>query len=67
MAVDWVEMFREADSLSAAHAIETNCRTLDLFHVACAVILHSDAFASFDQRQRSVAARAGLQVVPETS
>lgn len=39
------------------------CRTMDIFHVACAVEIGATAFISFDDRQRSLAAHAGLQVV----
>lgn len=39
------------------------CRTMDIFHVACAVEIAATAFISFDERQRSLAAHAGLQVV----
>lgn len=39
------------------------CRTMDIFHVACAVEIAATAFISFDERQRNLAAHAGLQVV----
>jgi predicted nucleic acid-binding protein len=39
------------------------CRTMDILHVACAVEIAATAFISFDERQRSLAAHAGLQVV----
>lgn len=41
---------------------ELGCRTLDIMHVACAVLLAPDWFVSFDPRQKQLAARAGLRV-----
>lgn len=38
------------------------CRTLDILHVACATVLNSDAFVTFDDRQRKLAEHAGLRV-----
>lgn len=46
----------------SAHTPELGCRTLDIMHVACAVLLAPDWFVSFDGRQRELAAKAGLAV-----
>lgn len=46
----------------SAHTTELGCRTLDIMHVACAVLLAPDLFVSFDARQKQLAARAGLTV-----
>lgn len=43
---------------------KTGCRTLDILHVACALQLAPAAFLTFDDRQRQLAARAGLRVLP---
>lgn len=43
------------------------CRTVDIFHVACAVQLDPTCFVSYDSRQRKLADHAGMRVVPETS
>ena len=40
------------------------CRTMDILHVACALQLAPERFISFDERQRVLAARAGLHVLP---
>lgn len=40
------------------------CRTFDILHVACALQFSPTQFASFDQRQRSLAKHAGLAVFP---
>jgi predicted nucleic acid-binding protein len=39
------------------------CRTMDVYHVACAVQLGPQHFISFDERQRTLATSAGLNVV----
>lgn len=38
------------------------CRTMDIFHVACALEIAATEFLSFDQRQNALAAHAGLNV-----
>jgi len=38
------------------------CRTMDIFHVACALQLGADLFLTFDERQRSLAKFAKLSV-----
>lgn len=37
------------------------CRTLDILHVAFASLLRPRAFVTFDERQRALAAHAGLE------
>jgi predicted nucleic acid-binding protein len=61
---DWAQAWTKADELSAHHAHHVNCRTLDTLHVALAMILGFREFASFDERQRSLATAAGLRVRP---
>jgi predicted nucleic acid-binding protein len=41
-------------------------RTLDVLHVAAALLLEAKILASFDERQRRLAASVGLKVLPET-
>lgn len=38
------------------------CRTLDIFHVACALEIGATEFLSFDQRQNALASHAGLNL-----
>jgi predicted nucleic acid-binding protein len=38
------------------------CRTMDIFHVACAVEIAATEFMTFDSRQRSLALAAGLNI-----
>ncbi|MBI4625293.1 MAG: PIN domain-containing protein [Verrucomicrobia bacterium] len=54
----------EAESLSKAHTVQLNVRTLDLLHVAAARLLGAREFWTFDRRQRALAHAAGLKVGP---
>ncbi len=38
------------------------CRTMDIFHVACAVEIGASEFLTFDRRQSTLAAHANLKV-----
>lgn len=57
-------VFERAENLSVQYAASTMCRTLDILHVASALTIGCGEFASFDQRQRTLAAEAGLAVLP---
>ncbi|MFM8360829.1 MAG: type II toxin-antitoxin system VapC family toxin [Verrucomicrobiota bacterium] len=61
---DLPEVYREAEKLSAHHAIRTGVRSLDVLHVAAALVIGAQRFASFDRRQRETASQAGLRVLP---
>ena len=41
---------------------ETGCRTMDILHVACAMQIAPLTFVSFDERQRTLARKASLNV-----
>jgi predicted nucleic acid-binding protein len=58
------EVHDRAAQLSARHAAEIGCRTLDIFHVAVALIIGTPEFVSLDDRQRELAKREGLKVKP---
>ncbi len=63
-ACDLMAVFARAESLSAAHAVTTKCRSLDTLHVAAALETGGREFASLDTRQRAMAQAAGLRVLP---
>jgi predicted nucleic acid-binding protein len=63
VAVSWPEVFATAEALSAAHGVDTLCRSLDILHVALALELGATEFCTFDLRQSRMAAAAGLVVV----
>ena len=62
--VEWTNVFRRADELSAKHAERAGQRTIDLLHVAIALEDDAEIFLSFDNRQRRLARAAGLKVKP---
>jgi len=58
------ELHRKARQLSDRHTPSLGTRTLDLLHVAAALLLEAKVFFSFDDRQRKAAASEGLKVKP---
>ncbi len=63
-AADEKAVYAEAESLCDQFTATAGVRTLDLLHVAFARILGRTEFLSFDTRQRSLAALAGLTALP---
>jgi predicted nucleic acid-binding protein len=55
---------QKADELSAGHSAILGCRTLDIIHVAVAVVIGAKEFVTFDARQAAMAKQAGLTVKP---
>jgi predicted nucleic acid-binding protein len=53
-----------AEKLSSSHSAILGCRTLDLIHVAAAVVIGAKEFVTFDGRQGAMAKQAGLTVKP---
>jgi len=62
--IAWPDVCLEAETLSAAHTVSTLCRSLDILHVALAVVLGASEFCTFDLRQARMAKAAGISVVP---
>jgi len=52
----------EAERLSASHSEKLGTRSLDILHVAAAVVLGAKEFHTFDARQSKLAKAAGLKV-----
>jgi len=55
---------QKAKELSAGHAATLGCRTLDIIHVAAALVVGAKEFVTFDHRQAALAKAAGLTVKP---
>jgi hypothetical protein len=55
---------RKAEELSAGHSATLGCRTLDIIHVAAALVLGAKEFVTFDGRQGALAKKVGLTVKP---
>jgi len=53
-------IFQKAEELSAKYAAETLAWSLDILHVAAALVIGARQFITFDKRQAALAAKAGL-------
>lgn len=56
------DITREAERLSAQHSERIGTRSLDILHVATAVVLGIPEFLTFDRRQAALARAAGLRL-----
>ena len=61
--LNWVDVFRRAETVSKEHSFAMGVRSLDLLHIASALILNADDFLTFDDRQLASARKAGLRIV----
>ena len=57
-------IWQEALSLSRRYSRNFGTRTLDVLHVATALILEADVFFTFDKRQRKLAKAIHVPVLP---
>ena len=62
VTVAWPEVLLEAERLSAGHSETIGTRSLDILHVASALVLGAEQFVTFDTRQGTLARAAGLRV-----
>jgi hypothetical protein len=58
------QLHQKARQLSDRHTPTLGTRSLDLLHLAAALLLEAEVFFSFDDRQRKAAASEGLTVKP---
>jgi predicted nucleic acid-binding protein len=63
--LDQTDHYGRARDLSKKFTPELASRSLDILHVAAALLLKATAFASFDAKQRILAERAGLKLTPK--
>jgi hypothetical protein len=57
-------LYPEAHRLVTHFSSRAAYGTLDILHVAAAMILRADTFLTFDKRQAALATTAGLRVEP---
>jgi len=62
--LDSTEHYAKARELSKRYTPHLSCRSLDILHVAGALLLKAEEFASFDERQRQLAEKVGLKLLP---
>jgi len=60
---DPVDVYSRAESLSRRYTSILGARSLDILHVAAAVVLDASAFVTHDDRQARLAKAAGLRVI----
>ncbi|HYR59202.1 MAG TPA: hypothetical protein VEO95_11250 [Chthoniobacteraceae bacterium] len=60
---DWTDAVRTACELSAEHSLKVTMRAMDLFHVAIAIEVATEALVSFDNEQCALAKAAGVPVL----
>ena len=60
----WGKLVREAESLAEHHTPVIGARSLDILHVAAALVLGATEFCTFDTRQGKLAKAAGMHVQP---
>jgi hypothetical protein len=52
---DWIETLKLAEELSARHTVTLGSASVDLWHVASAILLEADTFWTFDKDQSALA------------
>jgi predicted nucleic acid-binding protein len=62
--VSATDLHAKARAMSDRYSPTVGTRSLDLLHVAAAVLLKTDTFFSFDERQRQAAKGEGMEVKP---
>jgi predicted nucleic acid-binding protein len=62
LTLDMDSAIDRARRLSSTYTDRLGTRGIDLLHVACALLLESEVFLTFDQRQSALAKAEGLQV-----
>jgi predicted nucleic acid-binding protein len=67
VALDMDAAMDRARRLATAHTDRLGTRAIDLLHVACALLLESELFLTFDQRQSGLAEAEGLRASSDGS
>lgn len=58
------EAWEKALDLARRHSAKLGTRTLDLLHVAAAIVLRAEVLYTFDDRQRKLAHAERLRILP---
>ena len=61
--LNWIDVFRRAEELSKRFSSRSGSRSFDLLHVASCVLIPCQDFLTFDDRQATLAKKAGLRIV----
>ncbi|BBO88403.1 hypothetical protein [Desulfosarcina ovata] len=60
---NWADVFAISLNLSANHTKSIGARSLDIIHVASALVMGANCFFTFDSQQSQLAVAAGLEIV----
>ena len=58
-------VFEKASQLSRKHTARLGCRSLDILHVAAALVARASILYTFDENQKKLAAAEGLRTAPQ--
>jgi predicted nucleic acid-binding protein len=61
--LDWTDVFQNAYDLSQKFTKSTGARSLDILHIASALLIKAGKFLTFDDKQAKLASLAGLKIV----
>ena len=64
VGTDWPHALEEARRIARLRTVTEGYRSLDILHVAAAVVSEAEEFLTFDERQRKLAQAEGLKVKP---
>jgi predicted nucleic acid-binding protein len=64
VGMDWPQAFEEARRIARLWTVTAGCRSLDILHVAAALVSEAQEFLTFDAHQRQLAAAEKLKVKP---
>jgi len=64
VGTDWPQAFEEARRIARLRTLREGHRTLDILHVAAALVSEAEELLTFDGRQRQLAKAEGLKVRP---
>ena len=60
---DWPTLFAESVRISNMHTQSIGTRSLDILHVAAAIVLRCSGFLSYDSRQLELAEKMDLNII----
>ena len=64
VGMDWPQAFAEARRIARLRTVTEGHRSLDILHVAAALVSEAEELLTFDERQRKLAVAEGLKVKP---
>jgi len=64
VGTDWPQAYAEARRIARLRTVTEGHRSLDILHVAAALVSDAEELLTFDQRQRKLAQAEGLKVKP---